>query len=106
MVIVRALPHPAADALRLDAVLHALADPVRLELVRRIAEAGETSCCADGLTVPKSTLSGHWRILREAGVTHTQVQGRSHLMSLRRADLDGRFPGLLDVILRVAPASL
>ncbi|MFJ4950593.1 ArsR/SmtB family transcription factor [Streptomyces sp. NPDC088760] len=83
----------------LAVVLHALGDPVRLELVRRMAESGETACSPDGLDVPRSTLSNHWRILREAGITETRRAGKARLMSLRRTDLDTRFPGLLAAVL-------
>ncbi|MDH6144841.1 MULTISPECIES: ArsR/SmtB family transcription factor [Kitasatospora] len=88
-----------ADALELAAVLHALGDPVRLELVRRMAAEGESACSPDGLAVPRSTLTNHWRILREAGLTSTRQEGKNRIMSLRRAELDTRFPGLLASVL-------
>ena len=62
------LPQPDAATLDLAAVLHALGDPVRLELVRALAADGELTCAPAGMDVPKSTLSNHWRILREAGI--------------------------------------
>ncbi|MFF9198841.1 ArsR/SmtB family transcription factor [Streptomyces sp. NPDC014779] len=83
----------------LAAVLHALGDPVRLALVRRMAEEGESACSPVGLDVPRSTLSNHWRILREAGITHTRREGKARVMTLRRTDLDARFPGLLAAVL-------
>lgn len=83
----------------LATVLHALGDPVRLELVRRMAEDGESACSPDGVDAPRSTLSNHWRILREAGITETRRVGKARLMSLRRTDLDTRFPGLLAAVL-------
>ncbi|WP_179851850.1 helix-turn-helix transcriptional regulator [Streptomyces sp. Ag109_G2-15] len=58
-------------------------------------EAGESACSPDGVGVPRSTLSNHWRILHEAGITQTRRVGKARLMALRRADLDARFPGLL-----------
>ncbi|WP_225823732.1 ArsR/SmtB family transcription factor [Streptomyces naphthomycinicus] len=85
----------------LAVVLHALGDPVRLALVRRMAEHGESACSPDGMDVPRSTLSNHWRILREAGITRTRREGKARLMTLRRADLDTRYPGLLAVVLGV-----
>jgi len=99
---VRTLPEPAAPDLNLPLVLHALGDPVRLELVRRLAGQEEITCAPDGLDIPKSTLSNHWRILREAGLTTTVVAGRTHRMRLRAADLEDRFPGLLGTVLRAA----
>ncbi|MER5933968.1 helix-turn-helix domain-containing protein [Streptomyces sp. NPDC002054] len=87
------------EELDLAVVLHALGDPVRLALVRRMAEGGESVCSPDGVDVPRSTLSNHWRILREAGITQTRRAGKARLMTLRRADLDARFPGLLAAVL-------
>ncbi|MEV1001244.1 helix-turn-helix domain-containing protein [Nonomuraea sp. NPDC050202] len=102
----RPLPEPARETLTLAPVLHALGDPVRLELVRRAwADPGSTcSALADGLDVPMSTLSNHWRIMREAGVISMAVDGRHRRIRLRGDDLSRRFPGLLDPILRLAEA--
>ena len=83
----------------MDVVLHALGDPVRLALVRRMAERGECECSPEGLDVPRSTLTNHWRILREAGITDTRRVGKARLMTLRRAALDAGFPGLMDAVL-------
>jgi DNA-binding transcriptional ArsR family regulator len=96
------LPQPDAATFDLSAVLHALGDPVRLGLVRALAVVGELTCAPPGMDVPKSTLSNHWRILREAGLTVTVRDGRHRRMSLRRDDLEGRFPGLLAVVLESA----
>ncbi|MFJ3723879.1 ArsR/SmtB family transcription factor [Streptomyces sp. NPDC090045] len=87
------------EELDLAVVLHALGDPVRLSLVRRMADGGESACSPDGVDVPRSTLSNHWRILREAGITQTRRAGKARLMTLRRAELDARFPGLLAAVL-------
>jgi DNA-binding transcriptional ArsR family regulator len=88
-------------------VLHALGDPVRLELVRRACAHPESTCAvvADGLDVPISTLSNHWRILREAGLISMSVDGRHRRIRVRADDLHDRFPGLLDPILRLAAAA-
>jgi DNA-binding transcriptional ArsR family regulator len=98
----RALPEPAPGDLDLASIFHALGDPVRLELVRRLFTEAEITCAPPGLDIPKSTLTSHWRTLREAGLTATVVDGRTHRMRLRTADLNSRFPGLLDTILRAA----
>lgn len=94
--------HPATESIQLPGVFHALSDPARLGIVLGLAES-EEQCCSD-LDVPlsKSTLSHHLKVLREAGVTTTRVEGTRRLMSLRRDDLDLRFPGLLDAILAAA----
>ncbi|MEV4076021.1 ArsR/SmtB family transcription factor [Nonomuraea fuscirosea] len=100
----RLLPHPATEDIELTEVLRALSDPVRLEITIRLAIAGEMNCttAADHLGVHKSTASHHYRALREAGVVETKQEGRLKYMSLRRADLDARFPGLLDAVLHAA----
>jgi DNA-binding transcriptional ArsR family regulator len=96
--IERYLEMPAREELRLSSVLEALADPVRLEIVAALA-AGERACGSFPLPVSDSTRSHHLRILRESGVTQTRIVGTHRLVSLRRADLDERFPGLLDLVL-------
>lgn len=92
---------PATEDIRLVDVLQALADPVRLEIVANLVELGTENCggAGDGIDLHKSTLSHHYRVLRLAGVTLTVVSGRTRLVSLRRDDLDRRFPGLLDSVL-------
>jgi len=100
----RLLPEPAPELLTLASVLHALGDPVRLELVRRAWVDPESSCSAlaDGLDVPMSTLTNHWRILREAGLISMTVDGRHRRIRPRGDDLHDRFPGVLDSILRLS----
>jgi DNA-binding transcriptional ArsR family regulator len=94
------LPHPDREEIRIDAVLHALADPVRLLLVRELARIGTPVACGTvDLPVSKSTRTHHLRILREAGVTRVIPEGTARLTSLRRDDLDALYPGLLDGIL-------
>ena len=98
------LIHPDAGELELAAVLHALSDPLRLDIVRMLASEGPRTCGTFTVPVAKSTLSHHFRVLREAGVTLTEPDGTQRVVSLRRADLDARFPGLLDAVLAAAPA--
>jgi DNA-binding transcriptional ArsR family regulator len=97
--------HPDARDLKLETVLYALGDPVRLCIVRNLARGCELACNAavSGLDIAKSTQSHHFRILREAGIIQTRREGVSYLNCLRRADLDARFPGLLDAVLASAP---
>ena len=97
--------HPATEELELAAVLHALSDPLRLSIVRDLAEAGSCSCGAFAVPVAKSTLSHHLKVLREAGVTLTEPTGTQRVVSLRTEDLNARFPGLLDAVLAAAPAA-
>ncbi|POX46346.1 transcriptional regulator [Streptomyces sp. Ru71] len=99
----RELPHPAREEIRLEPVLHALSDPMRLRIVRELAaETGELSCSHFDLPVTKSTTTHHFRVLREAGVIRQTYQGTAKMNGLRRADLDDLFPGLLDAVLTAA----
>jgi DNA-binding transcriptional ArsR family regulator len=95
----RTLHHPAAESLELTGVLHALADPVRLEIIRGLAESGESRCNAFDLPVTKSTSTHHFRVLRESGVIEQRADGTALVNRLRREELDERFPGLLDSVL-------
>ena len=95
----------AAEDLELPAVLHALSDPVRLQIVRELAERGACNCGTFAVPVAKSTLSHHLRVLRDAGLTLTEPAGTARVVSLRRDDLDARFPGLLDAVLSAAPVA-
>lgn len=98
---------PVPEDFRLPRVLAALADPHRLATVRFVARNGESWCAQvmqeAGLPMSKSTFSHHLRILREAGVLTKRIQGARGYTSLRKADLDQRFPGLLDSILSADP---
>ena len=81
-------------------MLHALSDPARLEIVRRLSAGSEEwSCGRFELGLTTATLSHHFRVLREAGVVRTRPDGRKRLLSLRSDDLNARFPGLLAAVL-------
>ncbi len=99
------LLEPGRDAISFPAVMAALGDPVRVAIVRALAEQGEMVCGTLELAVSKATRSHHLRVLREAGVTHTRPDGTRRHVSLRREDLDERFPGLLDALLAAAAAA-
>jgi DNA-binding transcriptional ArsR family regulator len=94
---------PAAADIQLLPVLAALADPHRLAAVRFVARRGESWCAQvieeAGLPMTKPTFSHHLRILREAGIVTKRIQGTKGYMSLRKTDLDSRFPGLIDSVL-------
>ncbi|WP_405591986.1 ArsR/SmtB family transcription factor [Streptomyces sp. NBC_01190] len=101
----RTLEHPPTEDIRLAEVLHALSDPMRLTVVRRLAgERGEMSCSDVPLPVSKSTSTHHFRVLREAGVISQVYRGTSKMNTLRSADLERLFPGLLDRVLAAADA--
>ncbi|KAA3511708.1 ArsR/SmtB family transcription factor [Agrobacterium rosae] len=98
----RAIPHPALEDVNLTQVLYALSDPVRLEVVRQLANGGQATCSALDGGRPKSSMSHHFKVLREGGLVFTRTDGPAHLNELRRKEIDERFPGLLDAVL---PAS-
>ncbi len=86
-------------------MLYALSDPTRLRIVAALAEGGEQSCGAGACAeVPKSTLAHHFKVLRETGIIVSRAEGTQSFNSLRRADLDSRFPGLLDAVLNAVRA--
>jgi DNA-binding transcriptional ArsR family regulator len=101
-VLIDDLVQPAKEELDLATVLAALADPGRLLTVRVLDRDGEACCStlreAAGLDCTKSTMSHHLKVLREAGLTRTRVDGVRRYVSLRREDIDSRFPGLLDAV--------
>ena len=99
------LEMPARDEIQLVVVLEAVADPVRLEILGALAH-DERACGSFPLPVNDSTRSHHLKVLRDAGITKTRVVGTQRLVSLRRDDLDARFPGLLDAVLAGARVSV
>lgn len=99
MSAMRAYTHPNPEDLILERVLYALSDPVRLEIVRCLASVSEATCGELDGGRPKSSMSHHFRVLRDAGLVHTRNVGTTHMNSLRTAELNSRFPGLLSSIL-------
>ncbi|HTP23050.1 MAG TPA: helix-turn-helix domain-containing protein [Solirubrobacteraceae bacterium] len=99
---VDSLPHPVAEEIELAAVLHALSDPMRLRIVVGLAAGDERPCGSFDLPVTKSTCTHHFKVLREAGVIRQRLEGTTRLNSLRRDDLEQRFPGLLGSVLGAA----
>jgi DNA-binding transcriptional ArsR family regulator len=94
--------HPEPEQITLENVLLALGNPLRLEVLRLLADGSELSCnTLRPEDIAKSTMTHHWRVLRDSGVIWQRPQGRENMISLRREDLDARFPGLLDTLLRV-----
>ena len=97
---------PAPAAFELPRVLAALADRHRLATVRFVARNGESWCARVmqdvGLEMSKSTFSHHLRMLRAAGVVTKRIEGTRSYIRVRKADLDARFPGLIDSILNAA----
>ncbi|MFF0138185.1 ArsR/SmtB family transcription factor [Streptomyces sp. NPDC005227] len=99
----RDLPHPPCEEIRLESVLHALSDPMRLQVVRELAaDGGELSCSHFVLPVTKSTTTHHFRVLRESGVIRQVYRGTAKMNGLREDDLEALFPGLLGRVLEAA----
>jgi DNA-binding transcriptional ArsR family regulator len=96
---------PTRDEMTLPKVLHALSDEVRLVIVLKLAAAGELPCGLFKIAMPKSSLSHHFRVLRESGVVATRRDGKEWVNTLRRDDLEARFPGLLDTVISAAYAA-
>jgi DNA-binding transcriptional ArsR family regulator len=94
------IAHPAASALDLATIMHTVGDPLRLEIVRLLADDRPRPCSevSSAMGLPVSTCSYHLRLLREAGVTRTRAEGTQRFISLRRDDLEERFPGLVEVL--------
>jgi DNA-binding transcriptional ArsR family regulator len=94
------LPHPELDEIDLPTLLHALSDPMRLRIVQSLASGDALTCKSFDLPVTKSTCTHHFRVLREAGVIRQRLEGTTRLNTLRRDELEARFPGLLNAVLR------
>lgn len=100
----RPLHHPAADDITVEGILHALSDPVRVKIFTDIATAQHAQTCSAFLEVserpvPKSTLSQHFKVLREAGLVRSERQGVEMRNTSRCEEVNQRFPGLLPAIM-------
>ena len=97
--------HPAKEDITLTGVLAALADPVRLDILRSLMKAEGCMSCSEAAPTPdiaKSTLSGHFRMLREAGLIRTTKRGVEHRNVIRQDDINELFPGLLPLIIKLS----
>jgi DNA-binding transcriptional ArsR family regulator len=97
---------PTVEEITVAAVMAALSDPARLQIVRVLAAEGERTCGTFDLGLSKATRSHHFKVLREAGITHTRAEGTHRHVSLRRDDLEARFPGLLPAVLSAAASAV
>ncbi|CAN5534104.1 metalloregulator ArsR/SmtB family transcription factor [soil metagenome] len=96
--------HPATEDITLAGILAALADPARLQMVRAMIGKRDCMSCSEAApcTMARSTVSNHFRILREAGLVETSKKGVEHRNVVREADINARFPGLLKAVLKAA----
>src|SRR6476620_5781018 len=104
-VVLTPISHPDRAEIELAAVLHALSDPMRLRIVAALAGGEERTCGSFQLPVTKSTCTHHFKVLREAGVIRQRQEGTTRLNALRRDDLEARFPGLLETVLKATSVS-
>ena len=100
----RPLVHPSIEDVSVEAILHALADPVRVAIYARIIRSQSRQSCSALMTVtavdvPKSTLSQHFKVLREAGLIRSERQGVEIQNASRSAEVESRFPGLIPVVM-------
>lgn len=103
------LPEPPVDQLRLEMIMGALADPLRLTIIRKLlleSEAYDHTCGWFGFDRPKSSLTHHFKALREAGLIRQRQYGLERRSRVRVEDLDTRFPGLLDLVKAWEPAAV
>ena len=100
----RPFVHPAIEDMTLESVLYALAEPARLEIVKRLAggACGMNCSTAAPAAMPKSTQSHHFQILREAGLIHSERRGTEVVNSLRCPEVEKRFPGVISAILKAS----
>lgn len=97
----RQIRHPAVEQIELTEVMYALSDPVRVGIVRRLAQEARAMTCGElGGDRPKSSMSYHFKILRAAGLLETTVDGKEHWNTLRTDEMERRFPGLLKPIIK------
>ena len=105
----RPLIHPSIEDVTVEGILHALSDPVRAAIYARLAGLSCAATCSHFLqvsdrSIPKSTLSQHFRALREAGLIRSERQGVEMLNTTRCAEIEQRFPGLIGAILKAHAA--
>lgn len=96
----RELIHPLKDQFELSVIFYALSDPTRLEILKRLSLQGASTCSALHMDLPKSRLSHHYKVMREAGLIRVSVEGKYHTLCIRKEELDEVFPGLIDAVLR------
>lgn len=89
---------PRIEEITLDCVFRALGDPARFDMVVKMLDRGEISCKELCGNAPKSSVSHHFRVLRECGLTHTRFCGNQRWMSVRETELEQRYPGLLRLV--------
>jgi DNA-binding transcriptional ArsR family regulator len=96
----RELFHPTMEQLCLSTILNALGDPIRLKIIKNLALQTETTCSCCNIDLTKSALSHHFKVLRESGLINVRIDGKQRFLSLRYDELEKRFPGLLNSVIK------
>lgn len=96
----RELFHPNIDQLNLSTILNALGDPIRLNIIKNLTSKSETTCACCNIDLPKSALSHHFKVLRQSGLINVRIEGKQRFLSIRYDELEERFPGLLNAIMK------
>ncbi len=96
----RELFHPNIEQMCLSTVLNALGDPIRLQIIKNLSNQTETTCACCNIDLPKSALSHHFKVLRESGLINVRIEGKQRFLSIRYKELEQKFPGLLDSVIR------
>ena len=89
---------PGLKKMPLSFIFYALNDPVRLEIIRMLLIRKEVSCGECRSKVSKSTMSHHFKVLRESGLIQRREEGTLHYISIRRTEIESRLPGLLTIL--------
>lgn len=97
----RQIKNQALVDVELTDLMYALSDPCRLEIIGRLAREGRPMTCGElDLDRPKSSMSHHFKILRSAGLVKTTIKGKEHMNSLRLAEIEKKFPGVLKAVIK------
>lgn len=100
----RPFVHPELPDIKLESVLYALADPMRLKIMHKLTSGGCPMNCSMAApeSLPKSTLSHHYQVLREAGLIRSERRGTEVVNSPRCGEIESKFPGLISSIMKAA----
>ncbi|HEY0843520.1 ArsR/SmtB family transcription factor [Methylotenera sp.] len=102
----RQIKHPTIEQVELTDIMYALSDPTRLEIIMLLAQAGRKLTCGEiNLNRPKSSMSHHFKILRSAGLVETLIEGTEHMNSLRLEEVESKYPGVLNAVIKAATKS-
>jgi DNA-binding transcriptional ArsR family regulator len=89
---------PSLKRMRLSLIFSALSDPVRLEIVQTLLKETELPCGHCRTELSKSTMSHHFKVLREAGIIRKREEGKVHHISVRKEELEARLPGIIEAL--------